>query len=268
MNLRPLILLPAFAWGSLFASAATDNPYQPIVERNIFNLQPIPTNNPAEQKPPEPPSKILPNGIMTIFGKVQVLFKVQIPPKAGQPAKEQSYVMGEGERQDEIEVRKIDEKNATITFDNHGIVQTLELVKATASSSGVPPVGPAVGAGGGLPRLPAPMAATGAAANTPPAATTIGNRFGRSRTATDAATAGGSGRAGAASAATAAREVNERGIYQPRADSAGDQLTAEQRIILIEAQRAKLLEEGNPTANLLPTTPHTKDIMGEEDVPQ
>lgn len=258
MNLRPILIGSLLLGGAGIALALTDNPYSVVVERNIFNLQPIPTNPPVEAKPPEPPSKIIPNGIMTIFGKLQVLFKVQNPAKAGQPAKEQSYVMGEGERQDEIEVKKIDEKNATITFDNHGIVQTLELVKSTGG--GVPPAGPA--AGGGVPPMPNALAGkTGGI--TPPLAATIGNRFGQRRSA-EAGASASSGSTGAASdAASANREVNERGIYQPKADP-GDQLTAEQRIILIEAQRAKLLEEGDSKANLLPPTPLTRELMGEE----
>ena len=46
----------------------------------------------------------MPNGIMSIFGQLQVLFKVAIPAKAEQPAKDESYILSEGQRQDEIEV--------------------------------------------------------------------------------------------------------------------------------------------------------------------
>jgi hypothetical protein len=261
LNFRLMIFAAAVMGASAAASAATaNNPYTPIVQRNIFALNPLPTNNPADQKPPEPPSKIIPNGIMTIFGKVQVLFKVQEPGKAGQPAKELSYVLGEGERQDDIEVQKINEKAAAITFNNRGIVQTLELVKATSAGGA-----PAPGGAPPVPGSPAAAAAVKAAAAGTASAATVagfGARFGRSRT----ATGGASGTGGAASssgAGTANSEVNEKGIYQPRADSAGEQLTAEQRIILIEAQRHKMLEEGDATANLLPPTPITKELMEE-----
>src|ERR1039458_7407646 len=51
-----------------------NNPYAPIVVRNIFALTPPP---PADAGPPaDPPPKITPNGIMSIFGQLQVLFKV------------------------------------------------------------------------------------------------------------------------------------------------------------------------------------------------
>jgi hypothetical protein len=40
-------------------------------------------------------------------------------------------------------------------------------------------------------------------------------------------------------------------------------MTAEQRIILMEAQRAKMLDEGNPAAPLIPPTALTKEVTGE-----
>jgi hypothetical protein len=106
-------------------TALADNPYGGIPARNIFNLVPIPTNPPVDVKPPDPPAKITPNGIMSLFGQVQVLFKVAVPPKAGQGPQEQSYTMGEGDREDGIAVVKIDQVSQTITFDNHGITQNI-----------------------------------------------------------------------------------------------------------------------------------------------
>src|ERR1700722_13467777 len=38
--------------------ALSGNPYDSIVARNIFSLVPMPTNDPADQKPPDPPAKI------------------------------------------------------------------------------------------------------------------------------------------------------------------------------------------------------------------
>src|ERR1019366_8402598 len=80
--------------------AASDKPYAAMVARNIFNLVPIPTNTAPEAPPADPPPKITPNGIMSIFGKLQVLFKAAEKPKPGQPAKNEAYVLSEGERQD------------------------------------------------------------------------------------------------------------------------------------------------------------------------
>ncbi|MGA2788806.1 MAG: hypothetical protein ABSF60_14900 [Verrucomicrobiota bacterium] len=106
-----------------------NNPYAPIVVRNVFGLNP-PTPIDASQSA-DPPPKITPNGIMSIFGQLQVLFKVATPAKPGQPAKEDSYILSEGQRQDEIEVIQIDEKDSLVTFNNHGTVQELALAKAS-----------------------------------------------------------------------------------------------------------------------------------------
>ena len=68
---------------------------------------------------------------MTVFGHSQVLFKVA--PVAGKPgpgAKEDYYILSQGQAQDEIEVIKIDEKNGLVTFDNHGNTQELPLIAA------------------------------------------------------------------------------------------------------------------------------------------
>ncbi len=122
-------------------AATTDKPYATIVARNMFGLLPIPPPPPAV--PPEeiePPPKITANGIMTIFGRKEALFKVTPKPKPGQQPKEQSYVMGEGEMQDEITVVKIDDANSLVTFNNHGKVQELPLV--AASSGPAAPAGP------------------------------------------------------------------------------------------------------------------------------
>src|SRR6185312_2468136 len=98
MNFRLIITLAAAGWLSAFdqvsLAAATDNPYTPIVTRNIFGLVPIPVGPPPETAPATPPPKITPNGIMTIFGKLQALFKVAGVTKPGQPPKEESYVLG------------------------------------------------------------------------------------------------------------------------------------------------------------------------------
>jgi hypothetical protein len=124
-------------------AVASDLPYSTIVARNMFGLVPIPPPPPPDQgPPPDPPPKITPNGIMTIFGKKQALFKVADKPKPGQPQKDTSHVLSEGEREDDIEVVKIDSENNTITFNNHGEVQELVVVDAGAT-------GGAPGGGGG-----------------------------------------------------------------------------------------------------------------------
>jgi hypothetical protein len=111
-----------------------DNPYAPVVARNIFGLNPPPPFTPPPADDANLP-KISPNGIMSIFGQLQVLFKVSSAARSGQPTKEESYILSEGQRQDDIEVVKIDEKAGSVTFKNHGNIQELPLVAATGGSA-------------------------------------------------------------------------------------------------------------------------------------
>ena len=130
--------------------ATDDKPYSTIVARNMFQLVPIPVHKPEDDlPPPEPPPKITPNGIMTIFGKLQALFKVASKGKPGQPPKDESYVLTEGERQNDIEVVKINQPDGIITFNNHGTIQELPLVAAKDTGSAPEPGRPG-GAGSGI----------------------------------------------------------------------------------------------------------------------
>ncbi len=233
-------------------AAATDNPYTPIVTRNIFDLVPIPVGPPPDATPATPPPKITPNGIMTIFGKLQALFKVAGVAKPGQPPKEESYVLGEGERQDDIEVQKIDEKSATITFNNHGKIEELPLVVGTATG------GELASAGSGAPGA-VPPPRPGIAPPTGGSQTPIGfgGRFGR---------AAGGENPGSATSAPNLGQAGTSAIYSPAASEAGEpQMSPEQRILMIEAQRQQYLQNGNPIGKLLPTTqltPQTSDEGG------
>ena len=148
-----LIALALLASAAVRAQDATvaDSPYASIIARNMFGLLPMPTNNPDDSKAPaDPPPKITPNGIMNIFGRWEALFKVASKGKPGQPAKDDSYTLGEGEMQDDIEVVKINHQDGIITFNNHGTVQELPLVAAKGTG---PAPGPAARPGPGNPFL-------------------------------------------------------------------------------------------------------------------
>lgn len=248
------LLLVGFSPVRAQDAAAAGNPYLPIVARNVFALVPIPTVDPASLAPPaEPPPKITPNGIMTLFGKVQVLFKVANKPPAGQPAKEDSYVMGEGERQDEIEVVKIDGKAGLVTFNNHGTVQELALV-AAKSGGGAPAPGGVPGAPGfPLPRGASPTSGSGRfgrpPANADPNLTT--------RASANNGAAAGFGNAGNAGNSSSSR------IYNPAAETT-ETLSPEAQVIMMEAQRAQWKEQGNPAAAIIPPTPLTPVVNGQE----
>jgi len=133
---------------------AAGTPYANIVERNMFGLVPIPPPDPhAGEPPPDPPPKITPTGIMTIFGRDQALFTAAGKPKPGQPNKDEAYVLAEGERQDDIEVVKINHETSIITFKNHGTVH--EVPPLAATGGGGPESGPGGGPGmGGRPGVP------------------------------------------------------------------------------------------------------------------
>jgi hypothetical protein len=129
------------------SAVLSENPYETIVARNIFGLEAMPTNVPADVRSDDPPPKITPNGLMSIFGQPQVLFKVATPPEAGQSSNDKSYVMSVGDRKDDIEVIRIDEKAGVITFDNHGRIQELPLVDVANLAVLIAPMGNSAGAG-------------------------------------------------------------------------------------------------------------------------
>jgi hypothetical protein len=202
------------------AAAPLANPYKPIITRNVFNLVPIPTNPPpVDPATLVPPPKITPNGIMMLFGKLQVLFKVAGVAKPGLPPKEESYVMSEGDRQNEIEVQKIDEPSAMITFINHGVVQELGLV-ASAAGGGA---GGAPAAGGGLPPPGMPTPAMAPNGGMPVG---FGGRFGRNRNVNSGGNPDAGGVPNTGGAATTAASATPQEV-----------LTPEQQIIMIEANR-------------------------------
>ena len=230
------VFLVTAAWADDLAMSG--NPYDSIVARNIFSLVPMPTNPPSETKPPDPPAKITPNGIMKLFGELQVLFKVATPPKPGQPPQDQSYVMSEGDRQDGIAVTKIDESAGMITFDNHGVIQQLPLQAASNVS--------------------APAATTGPGPNSNPSLRRFG-RLGRNRDIPQ-------GNTPSSYTPPSANPVSNSGAATFAGDSAQqrqDQLSPEAQVLVIEAQRLQALQQQDPVAKILPLTPLTPQVTGQ-----
>ena len=112
-----------------------DNPYEKVVERNIFGLKPIPPPPPPPPPPTPPVPKITLQGITSILGYRQVLFKALTLPGPGTPIKEQSYILSEGQREDDIEVLAIDEQAGTVKFNNHGTEQLLDMKTDSAKAT-------------------------------------------------------------------------------------------------------------------------------------
>ncbi len=226
-----------------------NNPYATVVVRNVFGLNPSPTND-VNAAQTEPPPKITLNGIMSIFGHLQALFKVAIPAKPEQPAKDVPYILSEGQRQDEIEVVQIDEKNGLVTFNNHGTVQEIPLAKAGPAGG---PATPGPGRPGPTPNITAPFGDNSGR---------IPGRFGsRAPGGPAAARNRGTGNGGDNSnngpgGGSSLTPGSTPYTYDP-AGQQPSQMTAEESAMLIEAQRLLLQNQNNPKAKLLPPTMYT-----------
>ena len=236
-----------------------DNPYAPVVVRNVFGLNPLPTND-VNAVQTDPPPKITLTGIMSIFGHLQALYKVAIPAKPEQPAKDVPYILSEGQRQDEIEVVQIDEKNGLVTFNNHGTVQELPLTKASVAAAG------------------ASMSAPGRSSAPIPNIAPMGDNSGRvaghfgSRSGGGAGVArnGGTGNNGANNFNNGLGGGAPMGGGLPLTTAAGassDQqqpqntLTREEQAVLVEANR--LLTQGLVDQGRMPPLPPTPLTPGE-----
>ena len=222
---------------------AAENPYSSIVERNVFNLHPPPPPlNPADLVKKTPPPKITLTGITTILGK-KVTYLTTPPAKPG--AAPESVMLAEGQAQNEIEVKSIDEKAGVVQVVNHGEPQTLDF-----ENNGVKPPG----SPGGIPApisLPAPIPAAPPAGVQPmPGAGTMIRPL-RSLPArnSSAENNGGPGIGGGGSG-----NFNQ---------SQGSPMTAEEQVALIELQRIKALQEHDPVSNILPPTELTPEVMGQ-----
>jgi hypothetical protein len=238
------------------------NPYEAIILRNVFGLNPPPTNAPTNPEDALLP-KITPNGIMSIFGQLQVLFKVA--PKPGvKDAKEESYVLSEGQAQDEIEVVRIDEKAASVTFNNHGTVQELPLANAPKLNLPVSGGGGGGPGGGGSPHFTGPRGGGpgggggpasrfggqtrgtgGPGFNSPgvPGATTAGGTMG-------GGTMGGGMMGGNAMSSSLGR----RGAQAGQTGATGN-MTAEEQMVIMAAQKLHAQQSGDPVFNIMPPTP-------------
>lgn len=215
------------------------DPYATVVARNIFGLnppQPVITN----PQDPNPPPKITPNGITDILGELQVLFKVASAPKPGSPPPaDESYILSEGQRQDDIEVVKIDEKNGIVTFNNHGETQTLPLVVTMPSSTPAPGSIGAPGTPGG--RINPGFINSGGTRSRGAGA---GGGYG------GAVNSGGENNSGNANDGSNLRNVPTRNNTFNAASQIPEGMTPEVQTIAIEANRAL----GGEAAQILPIT--------------
>jgi len=241
------LVLSAGAQADIVASAG--NPYGPIMTRNIFGLNPVQATETAT----DPPPKITLNGIMSIFGKAQALYKVAGTGKPGQAAKDQSYILSEGQRQDDIEVTHIDDHANLVTFNNHGTVQEVPLASAPVVT-GPGPVGPA-GLGGQVvprPHLGRPAGVPGGGNG--------GNGNGINRLGGGGQNRGGNGANqggpyAAAMGGGSTMQSSGGGGYSNPPQQPQDNMTPEERAAALLITTEKLKSEGYPTWQIMPPMP-------------
>jgi hypothetical protein len=128
---------PITAEAPAAAGASSSNPYESIVTRNVFGLNPIPPQVAVPVQSGPPPPKITLTGITTIFGPAEALFKVAGVVRNGRP-QDESYIFTEGEAQDDVEVTKIDTNKMIVSFVNHDVPQDIPLADGVASSGSAP----------------------------------------------------------------------------------------------------------------------------------
>jgi len=128
--------LLCLAGGLCETAYADSNPYQGIVDRNVFGLRPPPPPPSNEPVRPPPPAVAL-TGITTILGKKLAFMNVQVPPKPGEPAKPgpQSFMLGIGEREGEIEVLEIDEIGGIVKVNDYGVITNVPFAKVPTTPS-------------------------------------------------------------------------------------------------------------------------------------
>lgn len=158
-------------------SETASNPYQSLIDRNVFDLKPPPSLEPVTYVPP--PVKIQLVGIASLFGTKKAILKVLDPPKPGQPPQAEPFVLSEGEAQQDIEVTEINEKDGAVKVINHGTAMTL-----TFKEDGVKlPAGPAPAQAAPMPglasvpaRRPFGQSAPAGAASPPPVTAAVAGR--------------------------------------------------------------------------------------------
>ena len=243
-----IFVVSSFAFCAAANSISADspsNPYQGIVDRNVFGLKPPPPlPKPEDNKPP--PAKITLTGITTILGNKRALMKVQVPAKPGEPAKEQSYILTEGQRDGEIEVLEINELEGSVKVNESGLVTLLTFDKDGAKLPSTPP--PAVPVAGAPPAGMAPANAYAPATGSSPVtsfggAANTGLKAIPTRT-LRLPTAGGVG-------------APNSGVGQPQVTP---QLSPEEQMIMIEVERERT--KAAVANGLLPPLPPTSLTPG------
>jgi len=252
--------------GPAIIAAAQGDPYSPIVDRNVFGLLPPPPPVDPNAVPDPGLPKITANGIMDVFGNLKVLFKTS--GKAGE--KDSYYDLAEGQSEDDIEVMKIDETAGMVTFKNHGDTQQIALVTQSSGGGGGGTSGG--GGGGGMP------AHFGGNQGFNPGGGFNGggfnngggsfHQYGGSNSGGQSGFNNGNNSGYNGGGAPGGVNVNGQTLsfsggnqYQPQPQPKTS-MSAEDQVIIVEAQKMQMQQTGDPTANIMPVTPISGLING------
>ena len=219
---------------------ALTNPYDGIVQRNVFDVHPVIAPPPGPEKPPGPPPPTIKlNGITDILGKKQVLLKAMMPAKPPAGPKEEAMVLTEGQRQGEIEVISIDVKAGVVVVNDYGTITNLSLeanAEKLNSTGPVPGTVPMPRGGvpppAGMPAMPQPV---------------MPGRLPQRTLRLPGQTQSNPGNQGYGSPGYGLPNYQQQN-QQP-------QLSADEQILSVEAQRLKAQQENNPIQNILPPMP-------------
>lgn len=220
--------------------------YHVIPERNVFGLRPPPAQ-PNAAAPQAPLPKITLTGITTILGNKRALMKVAPSHvKPGEPAKEESLILTEGQREGEVEVLQIDEHAGSVKVNNSGTVMTLTFEKDGVKVPATPAPRMAPPLPNPLPGGPVPNPYLPAAAAVGKARTLRVPGFGASGPATGPAPAGAAGAPGGTASGAAGGP-----------SLADQQLSAEEQAIIsaFERQENATTPGNNPASYPVPPLP-------------
>ena len=229
------------AAGKASVSDGTGRPYDGIVERNVFNLHPpAPVVDPATLIPKTPPPKITLTGITTILGR-KLTFLTTPGTKPG--AVPESMALAEGQAQNDVEVKTIDEKAGIVKVINHGEAQTLDFEHDGAKPSGPPPGAIPSATMFPPPSLPPPNISSPQPGNIIRPLRSLPTRPSPFSSSGNGSPFGG-------------------GLGSPNGNGQGNgSLSREEQVALIEIQRVKYQQENNPVSRILPPTELSGETM-------
>lgn len=213
MRLQSVLwILMSLALGlSARRALAGTEPYEGIAKRNMFGLR---EGTPAPVPTVSSPPRITLTGITTILGDRRALMNVLFPARPGHPAKRESYMLAEHERQGTLEVLAIDERAGKVKLNEAGSIVTVSFEQNGLKATSLLPNATTRGFAGRSAGPPSPTGTLGRRYATP-GLVSFGARprqgqTGRMLARTTASTASGNwGSPGASSAATNSAPVAE-----------------------------------------------------------